>query len=372
MTTPELNLLTETTPDVLRHIGSGRIIVFIGNPDIEIGEVKTGCKCLFVPNFEKAIQAIREVMTFYKKGPSLIIHSYNGAHDSSLAAWQQYLKVQPALCEVPFFLYAETVSEIEYEYIRKYNYIDEIITRDCLNLSIHQKITFVSKYKKLAFQSLATGSGNRVNPERQINAVLKRMFDILVAGSLLLLLSPIFLLIAIIIKLESRGPVFYAARRAGKNYQVFKFYKFRTMVADADKKLQQLSHMNQYQNDSGPVFYKVSNDPRITKFGSFLRNTSIDEMPQLFNVLIGDMSLVGNRPLPLYEATALTTDDWAQRFLAPAGITGLWQISKRGNKEMSANERIELDINYSRKHTFAYDMWIMINTPKALVQKDNV
>lgn len=138
-------------------------------------------------------------------------------------------------------------------------------------------------------------------------------------------------------------------------------------------KLHKLQHLNQYNgNGSGPVFYKVSNDPRVTRLGSFLRNSSLDELPQLFNVLKGDMSLVGNRPLPLYEAATLTTDDWAERFLAPAGITGLWQISKRGKKDMSVEERISLDINYAHRHNFAYDMWLMVNTPFALVQKDNV
>jgi lipopolysaccharide/colanic/teichoic acid biosynthesis glycosyltransferase len=106
--------------------------------------------------------------------------------------------------------------------------------------------------------------------------------------------------------------------------------------------------------------------------GAFLRNTSLDELPQLFNVLWGDMSLVGNRPLPLYEAATLTTDEWAARFLAPAGITGLWQIKKRGHNEMSVEERINLDITYSQKYSFMYDLWIMANTPFALIQKSNV
>jgi len=105
--------------------------------------------------------------------------------------------------------------------------------------------------------------------------------------------------------------------------------------------------------------------------GILLRKTSLDELPQLVNVLIGDMSLVGNRPLPLYEAATLTTDEWAKRFLAPAGMTGLWQIKKRGKKEMSVEERLSLDINYAEKYSFLYDMWIMANTPTALFQKTN-
>jgi lipopolysaccharide/colanic/teichoic acid biosynthesis glycosyltransferase len=120
------------------------------------------------------------------------------------------------------------------------------------------------------------------------------------------------------------------------------------------------------------VFFKVSNDPRITRVGAFLRNTSLDELPQLINVLLADMSLVGNRPLPLYEAQTLTTDEWAARFMAPAGITGLWQIKKRGQDDMSVEERINLDIDYAKRNNFMYDLWIMANTPTALMQKSNV
>jgi lipopolysaccharide/colanic/teichoic acid biosynthesis glycosyltransferase len=176
------------------------------------------------------------------------------------------------------------------------------------------------------------------------------------------------------VKLESRGPIFYIAKRAGRGYRIFNFYKFRTMEVGADKKIEQMSHLNQYNANasSGPVFFKVTNDPRITKVGAFLRNSSLDELPQLINVLLGDMSLVGNRPLPLYEAATLTTDVWAERFMAPAGITGLWQIKKRGQEDMSVEERIGLDIDYANRNNFMYDLWIMANTPTALLQKSNV
>jgi lipopolysaccharide/colanic/teichoic acid biosynthesis glycosyltransferase len=131
--------------------------------------------------------------------------------------------------------------------------------------------------------------------------------------------------------------------------------------------------MNQYAADArGPMFFKINNDPRITRIGKLLRNTSLDELPQLINVFMGNMSLVGNRPLPLYEAQALTTDDYAERFMAPAGITGLWQVKKRGNKAMSSEERINIDIAYAAKFNFATDLWIIANTPSALLQKANV
>jgi len=141
---------------------------------------------------------------------------------------------------------------------------------------------------------------------------------------------------------------------------------------NADKKVEALLHLNQYNDNKGVNFFKVSNDPRITRIGRFLRNSSLDELPQLFNVIKGDMSLVGNRPLPLYEASTLTTNEFVERFMAPAGITGLWQIKKRGQGEMSSEERINLDISYARKSSMLYDLWIMANTPKALLQKSDV
>jgi lipopolysaccharide/colanic/teichoic acid biosynthesis glycosyltransferase len=204
---------------------------------------------------------------------------------------------------------------------------------------------------------------------------LKRAFDIIVSGTALLLLSPILVLIAVMVKLESRGPVFYISKRAGSGYKIFDFYKFRSMRLGADKELQNLAHLNQYGgNDASNngVFFKIKNDPRITKFGQFLRNTSLDEIPQLFNVLIGDMSLVGNRPLPLYEAEKLTKDQIAWRFLAPAGITGLWQITKRGKDNMSEEERIALDMEYAMKNSLLLDIKIMLKTIPALLQKEKV
>jgi len=201
----------------------------------------------------------------------------------------------------------------------------------------------------------------------------KRMFDIVVAGLVLLAGLPLMLLIALLIKLDSKGPVFYRSKRAGTGYRVFSFYKFRSMKVNADKELDKLSELNQYAANGGSsAFVKIKNDPRVTKLGALLRNTSLDELPQLLNVLKGDMSLVGNRPLPLYEAQELTSDEWALRFLGPAGITGLWQVTKRGRSEMSDEERRRLDNDYATDFSFWMDLRILMKTVPALFQKEAV
>lgn len=202
---------------------------------------------------------------------------------------------------------------------------------------------------------------------------LKRTIDIFVSLFGLIILSPIMLLIAIAVRIESKGPVFYISKRSGSGYKVFDFYKFRTMRQGSDEELKSLQDSNQYGNAPGQaIFFKIKNDPRITSVGEFLRNTSLDELPQLFNVLKGDMSLVGNRPLPLYEAEQLTRDLIAARFLAPAGITGLWQVTKRGKENMSPEERIQLDIEYSLKNSFLFDMKILLKTVFAVFQKGKI
>lgn len=253
---------------------------------------------------------------------------------------------------------------------------------------------------------------------RLLNIYAKRTFDILAAGTALLLLSPLLLVVALLIRLESKGKVFYTSQRVGSHYKTFCLLKFRTMYPNADQQLSDIEHLNQYQSSGKPanialsntctnciidacackrqlwkddgvvvcekletmrksnrkktVFRKFSQDPRVTPFGGFLRKTSIDELPQLINVLLGNMSLVGNRPLPLYEAEKLTNDHAIQRFNAPAGITGLWQVTKRGKANMSAQERIALDNEYAQKQSFWLDLKILIKTMPALLQTEKV
>jgi lipopolysaccharide/colanic/teichoic acid biosynthesis glycosyltransferase len=245
-----------------------------------------------------------------------------------------------------------------------------------INSAFLKRTEFIKKVK--SYKNLR---GNKPYVAQSLDMVpqiklwsLKRAFDILVSATALLFLLPICIITALIIKLESKGPIFYISKRAGTGYKIFNFYKFRSMRSGSEAELQKLAHLNQYngKNASKSVFFKIKDDPRITPFGQFIRTTSLDEIPQLLNVLLGDMSLVGNRPLPLYEAEKLTKDQIAWRFLAPAGITGLWQITKRGKDNMSEDERIALDMEYAMKNSFWLDMKILFSTVPALLQKEKV
>lgn len=240
------------------------------------------------------------------------------------------------------------------------------------NLSdIAERLVFLVKFKLI--KPSITELSEQTETNYHIPAV-KRVFDILFSGILLLMLSPLLLIVALLIRLESRGPIIYKSKRVGTGYKVFDFYKFRSMRPDADKRLAEMAQqMNQYAGEGQTAtFVKFKNDPRVTRIGAILRRTSIDELPQLFNILRGDMSAVGNRPLPLYEAEQLTSHEWAWRFIAPAGLTGLWQISRRGKEEMSERERKKLDNFYAKNHSLWLDLKILIGTIPAVFQKENV
>lgn len=264
------------------------------------------------------------------------------------------------------------LTPLEIKKIFELNLVDDVIKCDRDQTLLYEKVRF---FKSLAVQSLidpipVERAGKISQP--LYRKFIKRALDISLSLFILIVMAPLLVVIGIMIKLTSRGPILYKSKRAGEGFKVFDFYKFRTMVAGAEELLDSLHVKNMYDTSQGnPCFFKVSNDPRVTRIGLFLRNTSLDELPQLFNVLKGDMSLVGNRPLPLYEATTLTTREWAERFMAPAGITGLWQISKRGKPKMSAEERISLDITYARNGSIRKDLKILLATPSALLQKQS-
>ena len=295
---------------------------------------------------------------------------------------------------------------------------------------LNKKITFIADRENILFD-------DAVPKYRMLKfkiPVWKRLFDIFFSLLAIIILSPVFILTAIAIRLESKGPVIFKSKRVGTNYTIFDFLKFRSMYEDAEQRLKDVAKEegNQYAEkkeepeeehvitaplgdeaemmmmDMGMesdmmisddevmlvgddyvvaesdyakekkeeienAFVKIENDPRVTKVGKFIRKYSIDELPQLFNILKGDMSIVGNRPLPLYEAEKLTADKSIDRFMAPAGLTGLWQVEERGKGGMmSAEERKQLDIEYGRNYSFKMDMQIIFRTLTGFVQKENV
>lgn len=310
--------------------------------------------------------------------------------------------------------------------------INDTIDANASITELNKKIQFIANREGMLFDDAP--SKRRVL--RFKIPLWKRLFDIIFSLLAIILFSPVLLITAIAIRLESKGPIIFKSKRIGTNYTVFDFLKFRSMYANAEQRLKEVAKEagNQYEGkeeknvdehqsvitaplgdeaemmmlsmgmesdmmisdeevmlvgddfvvaesdfnkekeeENNNAFVKIENDPRITKVGRFIRKYSIDELPQLFNILRGDMSIVGNRPLPLYEAEKLTVDSCIDRFMAPAGLTGLWQVEERGKGGlMSAEERKQLDITYGQTYNFILDMKIIFRTLTAFIQKDNV
>ncbi len=330
--------------------------------------------------------------------------------------FQRYLiKVFDPAKKIPLVILADKVTKKE-KLKTLENGFDDIFSHPISFQQVLERISFLKELKQnLRHEQIAEG---QKNTQHYKTGFWKRSFDIIVAGTVLLLAAPFLLLVILAIRLESKGKVYYISKRVGTSYRIFNFLKLRSMYPDADKRLKEFQHLNQYVHDTDEVvfdivsdadgneqqgtklfgddtevyekahnekrkknaesaFVKFDNDPRITKVGKVIRKLSIDELPQLINVLKGDMSIVGNRPLPLYEAEMLTTDEWTERFNGPAGITGLWQVEARGRtSKMSPEERKQLDIKYveyaNSKYAFWIDLWIVLRTFKAVFQKENV
>lgn len=310
--------------------------------------------------------------------------------------------------------------------------INDTISIDASVTELNRKIQFISDREGMLFDEQT--AKHRILKFKI--PIWKRLFDIVVSFIAIIILSPVFIITAIAIRMESKGPVLFKSKRVGTNYTIFNFLKFRSMYVDAESKLKEVAKAagNQYaekekqpeeeqqttikaplgaeaemmmmdlgmesdmmisddevmlvgddfvvsetdfnkekEEEINNAFVKIENDPRVTKVGRFIRKYSIDELPQLFNILRGDMSVVGNRPLPLYEAEKLTVDSSIDRFMAPAGLTGLWQVEERGKGGMmSAEERKQLDIIYGQTYNFTMDMKIIFRTLTAFIQKENV
>ena len=286
--------------------------------------------------------------------------------------------------------------------------IIDVFPLDFDETALHERLTYLIRKKEYGRVENKSGRVKKLTIP-----VGKRLFDVAVSFTILLLISPILAVVAVLIRFDSKGPIFYKSKRVGMGYKVFDMYKFRTMRTGADALIAGMASQNMYQSalpEPAPdalcdacllagtpcqqplfqdnmqvcevqiqrtrkakaMFMKFKEDPRVTQLGKFLRNSSIDELPQLFNILRGDMSFVGNRPLPPYEAEKLTTLSYARRFEAPAGLTGLWQVTKRGRSAVSDQERIQLDALYAKTYSFKTDMYILLRTVKAVFQKENV
>lgn len=348
--------------------------------------------------------------------PDAIICEKKLRGDNGFSFYDFWIEHFDSTSEIPFILID---NENNKETIQKaiHKGIDDVYS---IPLDINNIITRIRTLQKIKPLVKTQAIGAPILAPIYKKPFLKRFFDIVSASLGLIFISPILILFIIAIRLESKGKVYYISKRVGSGYNVFDFYKLRSMYTDADKRLEELSHLNQYKNKStkntdnkkdtlkdisiinedniligddnhisekehistkkkkqDSAFVKFENDPRITKVGKIIRKLSIDELPQLLNVIKGDMSIVGNRPLPLYEAELLTTDDWIERFDGPAGITGLWQVEARGKtSKMSPEERKSLDNKYSEiaKSPFSFwkDLWIIIRTIPAVFQKENV
>lgn len=189
---------------------------------------------------------------------------------------------------------------------------------------------------------------------------IKRLMDILLSAIALIVLSPVFLVTAVAIKIEDNGPVFFAQERAGKNMTPFKIYKFRSMYVDADAQFSQMMEQNE---QTGHAF-KIKNDPRITKVGKVIRKLSIDELPQLINIIKGDMSIVGPRPILTFQMEECSQYE-KQRLIVQPGLTCYWQISGRAN--IKWDKWVELDLDYIENMSLWTDIKIIIRTIPAVV-----
>jgi len=395
-------------------------ILYIGRSNAGIDELRTHSEVSVVQK-SNALEAVN----YLKSGnvPAAVISEMYLSGGDGLEM-HQWLRDRPEFDNVAFILISYEFRE---ELIRTAfsTKIDDFFV-----LPLPKAESMVGRIRFLVdFRTKYPHTTNQISDIKEIKYKMplsKRLFDLLVATGALVVLSPILLLIVIAIRLESKGRLYYISKRVGR--EPFDFYKLRSMRVGADKELNKLAKdKNQYSTASeqaeidftkpcpkcaeladggscSPIlhigshkicdywyniqkrdvaktksaFIKISDDPRITKVGKLIRNTSIDELPQLINVIKGDMSIVGNRPLPVYEAELLTRGFLSKRFLAPAGITGLWQVELRGKGGvMSEDERMRLDNEYAdhfigNNYSFWYDLKLILRTVPALFQKDTV
>jgi lipopolysaccharide/colanic/teichoic acid biosynthesis glycosyltransferase len=271
-----------------------------------------------------------------------------------LVELHKYIYAHKVMADVPFIVEATGLSNEALTQFKRYSFIDELLFMNEFTApALLSKANFLQQIKQKWVQQPAAckvETSFRTYPDAR--ALLKRGLDLLISSVLLAVLGPLMLLIALAVKFDTGGPVLYATLRTGRGYRIFSLYKFNTIIQDEDKK---------------------KNGAAISRVGAFLRKTSLDELPLLLNVWLGDLSLVGQRAMPLYEAERLTTNAGANHFLSVAGITG-WQIQKNGQAAIPVDAPLVPgigNIGSTDKSDLLYDIWLMANKPPAIAHKTN-
>jgi exopolysaccharide biosynthesis polyprenyl glycosylphosphotransferase len=272
----------------------------------------------------------------------------------------------PTLSQINNIIASHAVDEVLIALpIDKYGSLVETIVHHCEEQGIivrvrtgmsglHVARSFVDELHGVPVLTIQSG------PADSWQLVMKRLIDIAGSAALLLALAPLFAIVTLLIKLDSPGPVFFAQQRVGLNKRRFRILKFRTMVDGSDQQQHMLEHLNEVE---GPVF-KIKNDPRMTRIGKFLRRFSIDELPQLINVLKGDMSLVGPRPLPVRDVERIEVRWHKRRFSIKPGITCLWQVN--GRSEIGFEDWVRMDLEYIDSWSLVLDIIILMKTIPAV------
>jgi lipopolysaccharide/colanic/teichoic acid biosynthesis glycosyltransferase len=394
------------------------IILYVGNSPEEFEPIANDKNIIF-----NAVSNSIEAINFIKRNDDIdvVICEYKLPGNSGLFFYDM-LNNGNDYKKIPFILLSEEYNAKLFNTAFNKGINDYFVSVSTDKQQIIERAQSLYKMQCLKIDVLS----NKVNDQSYKLPLSKRLFDIVFASLVLIGIAPLMLLTMLAIRLESKGKVYYIAKRVGR--QTFDFYKLRSMRTGSDQMIKDLAKKNnQYKKDTeektinfnapcpecsklddgsfcSPILYineneicdnwysqqkkdietknstfiKILDDPRITRVGKFIRNTSIDELPQLINVIKGDMSIVGNRPLPVYEAELLTKDAMSKRFLAPAGITGLWQVELRGRGgNMSEEERMRLDNEYAdnftgNRYSFWYDMKLILRTFPGLIQKSTV
>jgi exopolysaccharide biosynthesis polyprenyl glycosylphosphotransferase len=318
---------------------------------------------LLVGTGPRAVEAVRECTS----GRELIIGAVDSELQPQLAASYPEIPFLGSLLDLHEVVQQVVVDEVRVALPMRSCFDDlEQVFADTrqLGLPVSLKVDWLHGLEVTGTAPAESGlllEINRNRVDQRWGRVCKRSFDVVVASLLLFAASPFLLLVALAVRLTSSGPAFFRQERIGRGLRPFWMYKFRTMVSNAEE----LRPALQNQNFARGISFKILDDPRITRVGAFLRKSSIDEIPQLLNVLLGDMSLVGPRPIPLFVAEQLEHTNFHRRFVVAPGMTGLWQVEGRTQDFDVMGAK---DLEYVDHWSFWLDLKILAKTPFAVLR----